>query len=195
MADHEITIKLRDAENKLATLMSDLQARDTELAGLKLTLKDREATINAQNAELATLRDNDKKRAEADEAVAVDTAFATYKDTKKLTDLDKEQMLLTYRGNRDLFNKLYPVVAPDQRHLQRTLSNRVNPAAQGGTHGTTVPMGGYQVHGQQVRNGSGNFAQDHFELTQRLMSEEKMPLEKATVEARKRLMAPPSVTT
>ena len=30
MADHEITIKLRDAETKLATLMSDLQARDTE---------------------------------------------------------------------------------------------------------------------------------------------------------------------
>lgn len=137
MADHEITIKLRDAETKLATLMSDLQARDTELAGLKLTLKDREATINAQNAELATLRDNDKKRAEADEAVAVDTAFATYKDTKKLTDLDKEQMLLTYRGNRELFDKLYPAVAPDQRHLQRTLSNRQSP----GTHvqGVGVP--------------------------------------------------------
>lgn len=137
MADKEITIQLRDAENKLATLMSDLQARDTELAGLKLTLKDREATIASQNVELATLRDNDKKRAEADEAVAVDTAFATYKDTKKLTDLDKEQMLLTYRGNRDLFNKLYPVVAPDQRHLQRTLSNRQSP----GTHvqGVGVP--------------------------------------------------------
>ena len=97
---------------------------------MKLTLKDREATIASQNVELATLRDNDKKRAEADEAVAaVDTAFATYKDTKTY-GLDKEQMLLTYRGNRPLFDQLYPVVAPDQRHLQRTLSNRQSP----GTH-------------------------------------------------------------
>ena len=47
-------------------------------------------------------------------------------------------MLLTYRMESRLFNKLYPVVAPDQRHhLQRTLSNRQSP----GTHvqGVGVP--------------------------------------------------------
>ena len=98
MADHEITIKLRDAETKLATLMSDLQARDTELAGLKLTLKDREATIASAKRRAGHVRDNDKKRAEADEAVAVDTASATTKTRRSFTDLDKEQMFSRIAG-------------------------------------------------------------------------------------------------
>ncbi len=143
MADHEFTIKLRDAENKLATLMSDLHARDTEVAGLKLTLKDRDATIASQNAELVMLRDNEKKRAEADEAAAINTAFATYQDAKKLTDLDKQQMLLTYRGDRDLFYKLYPTVAPDQRHLMRQIAPKaVRPSVEQGTTDARAIVGG-----------------------------------------------------
>ena len=143
MADHEITIKLRDAENKLATLMGDLQARDTEVAGLKLTRKDRDATIASQTAELVMLRDNEKKRAEADEAAAINTAFATYQDAKKLTDLDKQQMLLTYRGDRDLFYKLYPTVAPDQRHLMRQIAPKaMRPSVEQGTTDARAIVGG-----------------------------------------------------
>ena len=83
MADHEITIKLRDAETKLATLMSDLQARDTEVAGFKLTLKDREATIASANVEHYASRQRQEARGSR-RGGGVDTAFATYKDTKSL---------------------------------------------------------------------------------------------------------------
>lgn len=127
--NNETTIKLREVQDRLATLMSEKAVLasekaglETKVAGLSLELKDRDATISTQSSELKTLRDNEAKRAAADEGAAVDTAFATYKDVKKLSDLDKEQMLLTYRGNRELFSRLYPTVAPDQRHLMRTIA-------------------------------------------------------------------------
>jgi hypothetical protein len=69
-----------------------------------------------------TLRDEKQKRIEQDEVNAVDTAFATYKDSRNLTDASKKQMLLTYRHDRALFDELYPIVQPDQRHLLRNVA-------------------------------------------------------------------------
>jgi hypothetical protein len=125
----ENVVKLRDAETKVVALTNKVTEYETKVAGLELQLKDRNSKIDAITAELVTLRDDEKKRAEADEKAAVDNAFDTYKDAKKLTDADKRQMLLTYRNDRALFNELYPAVRADQRHLQLTISTRRNPAA------------------------------------------------------------------
>lgn len=212
MADVETTVKLREVQDKLATLMSEKAvlasekaALDTKVAGLSLELKDRDATISTQSSELKTLRDNEAKRAAADESAAVDTAFATYKDTKKLTDLDKEQMLLTYRGNPDLFAKLYPSVAPDQRHLQRNLSNRQNAATQ--QNGVPPVAAPPAYMNQNAWNGSANSIgvqapalqkRDYAEQLTRLSDAKVktgMPREQAIVEARRELTQAPAVLT
>lgn len=111
---HEDTIKLRDAEHKLSTL-------ETKCAGLELQLADRNSKVTSLEVEVKTLRDEAQKRVEADEAAAVETAFATYKDSHRLSDAHKTQMLLTYRADKKLFEQLYPSVAPDKRHLMRSL--------------------------------------------------------------------------
>lgn len=197
MADKEITVQLRDAENKVATLMSEKQGLETKVAGLELQLADRNGKVSSLEAELKTLRDNEAKRAEADETAAVELAFTTYKDTHKLTDAHKKQMLITLRNDPKLFSEIYPPVAADQRHLQRNLSARQSPGTQQGGHGQNVHLSAGGQYGQQVHTQQApvNFAQAHLDLTQKLMSEEKMPLDRATVEARRRLMAPPPVTT
>jgi len=212
MADQETTLKLRDAESKLATLMSEKavlasenQTLNTKVAGLSLELKDRDATISTQAAELKTLRDNEKLRADADEKTAVDTAFATYKDIKKLTDLDKEQMLLTYRGNPDLFLRLYPSVAPDQRHLQRNLSNRQSPATQ--QNGVPPVAAPPAFMNQNAWNGSSPSVgvqapalqkRDYAEQLTRLSDAKVktgMSREQAIVEARREMNQAPAVLT
>jgi hypothetical protein len=195
MADQDTTIKLRDAESKLATLMSEKNALETKAASLELQLADRNGKVASLELEVKTLRDEAQKRSESDETTAIELAFATYKDTHKLTDAHKKQMLLTYRHDRATFDQLYPTVAPDQRHLQRTLSNRQNAGVQQayGAHAQgSVQMSAHQGFGQQQ---PVNFAQAHYDLTQKLMSDEKLPLEKATVEARRRLTTAPGVST
>jgi hypothetical protein len=102
-------------------------------------------------------------------------------------------MLLTYRHDRPTFDTLYPPVAPDQRHLQRNLSNRQSPATQPVVNQWQPQGGSMPVNGQGVQ--PQNFAQAHLELTNRLMSDKKMPLELATVEARRQLMTPTPVPT
>jgi hypothetical protein len=200
MADQETVVKLRDAESKLATLMSEKavlasenQTLNTKVAGLELQLADRNGKLATLDTELKTLRDNEAKRAEADESAAIELAFATYKDTHKLTDAHKKSMLLTYRHDRATFDTLYPSVAPDQRHLQRNLSARQSPATQQNANQWRPQGGSMPTSGQGAQ--PQNFVQAHLELTKRLMSDEKMPLELATVEARRQLMAPAPITT
>lgn len=134
MSDKELEIKLRDAETKASTL-------EAKAAALELQLNDRTAKLTALESEIAALRDEADKRRLADETSAVETAFATYKDSHRLTDAHKKQMLLTYRSDPSLFATLYPPVAPDQRHLQRTLSARQSPgAATSGQQSGVPPM-------------------------------------------------------
>ena len=90
MADHEITIKLRDAETKLATLMSDLQARDTEVARIQTHLKDRDATIASQMSSwprFATTTRSVRKPTRRWRR----HGLRDLQRREKLTDLDKEQ--------------------------------------------------------------------------------------------------------
>jgi hypothetical protein len=148
MADE--VLKLRDAETKLATLMSEKavlanenQTLNTKVAGLELRLADRDSKLTAAETELKTLRDADTARKNADEIAAVDTAFATYKDAKQLTDANKKQMLLTYRNDRPLFDELYPMVAPDQRHLMRQIAPpAARPSPQQGAADARAIVGG-----------------------------------------------------
>jgi len=206
MADQETTIKLRDAETKLATLMSEKNQFETKVAGLELQLADRTSKVTALEAENKTLRDNEAKRAEADETAAIELAFATYKDTHKLTDAHKKSMLLTYRHDRLTFDTLYPPVAPDQRHLQRNLSARQSPATQqGGVPPVAAPPPFMLGHNAWAGNGQSVGmqapAQQKRDYAEHLMTlaEEKvkkgMPREQAIVEARRELTKAPPVHT
>jgi hypothetical protein len=112
-------------------------------------------------------------------------------------------MLLTYRNDRPLFDELYPAVAPDQRHLQRTLSARQNPATAQGVPPVAAPPAfmmnqnawngpsvGVQAQPQQKRDYAERLA---------ALTEEKvgkgMPREQAVVAARREMNQAPAVTT
>ena len=101
----ESSVKLKDAETTIGTLNSTIALKDTEIAG--------------KDAELKTLREDKAKRDEADLVAHVENAFLTYKDAKKLTDTDKEHMMIVARNNPAVFAKNYPPVPADQRHLLR----------------------------------------------------------------------------
>lgn len=130
MADE--SVKLRDAETQVATLMSERNALASKNATLELQLKERDGKLGALESEVITLRNDAKTRAENDEKKTVNVAFETYKDSHKLTDLHKESMLLTLRHNPEVFHKIYPEVAPANRHLMRDIGNRESPALQQG---------------------------------------------------------------
>jgi hypothetical protein len=199
----EVAIKLRDAENKLATLLADKQASETKVAGLELQLADKTSRVAALETEVKQLRDNEAKRAEADEVAAIEKAFATYKDTHKLTDAHKKSMLLTYRHDRPTFNTLYPEVAPNERHLQRTLSNR-QPGGDAAPQAIAAPPGMFTPRSAWAGGGMSSAsatAAQRGEVASKLatLTEEKvrkgMPRENAIIEARHELSAPPPVVT
>jgi len=212
MADQETVVKLRDAESKLTTLMSEKavlasenQTLNTKVAGLELNLADRNSKLAAAELELKTLRDNEAKRAEADESAAIELAFATYKDTHKLTDAHKKSMLLTYRHDRATFDTLYPSVAPDQRHLQRNLSARQSPATQ--QNGVPPVAAPPAFMNQNAWNGSSPSVgvqapalqkRDYAEQLTRLSDAKVktgMSREQAIVEARREMNQAPAVLT
>jgi hypothetical protein len=203
----ENVVKLRDAETKVVALTNEKATLETKVAGLELQLADRTSKVTALEAEVKTLRDNEAKRAETDETAAIELAYATYKDTHKLTDAHKKSMLLTYRHDRETFDKLYPPVAPDQRHLQRNLSNRTSPATQ---HGHGIPPvaapptvmlghnawagGGHSVGVQAPAGQKRDYAEQIMRLTDEKVRK-GMPREQAVVEARRELtQAPPAHT-
>jgi hypothetical protein len=206
----ENVVKLRDAETKVVALTNEKATLETKVAGLELQLADRTSKVTALEAEVKTLRDNEAKRAETDETAAIELAYATYKDTHKLTDAHKKSMLLTYRHDRETFDKLYPPVAPDQRHLQRNLSNRTSPGIQqgGGVPPVAAPPA-FMLNQNAWAGGNGNGqpvgfqapAQQKRDYAERLttLAEEKvkagMPREKAIVEARRELTQAPPVHT
>jgi hypothetical protein len=218
----DTVLKLRDAESKLATLTnekavlandkailaSENQTLTTKVAGLELQLADRNSKVTGLEAELKTLRDNETKRAQADETAAVDLAYATYKDKKNLTDANKKQMLLTYRNDRPLFDELYPPVAPDQRHLQRTLSARESPAVRQGQGVPPVAAPPSVMLGHNAWNGGGGqmvgvqappqqkraYAEQIATLTDEKVKK-GMSREQATVDARRELTQAPPVLT
>jgi hypothetical protein len=196
---NEIAIKMRDLEQAKSTL-------ETKVAGLELQLSERGAKVTALEVEVTKLRDEAKAREEADVAAKVELAFATYRDTHKLTDAHKRAMRITLLNDPKLFDEMYPPVAPDQRHLQRTLSARPSPAAP--THGVppvAAPPPFMMSQNAWAGGGTGVGAQANAaqkrEYGERLtaLAEEKvrkgMARELAIVEARRELTQSSSAQT
>lgn len=193
MNDKEIQIKMRDLEATKSTL-------ETKVAGLELQLADRNAKAATLESEVKTLRDEAKAREDADVAAKVELAFATYKDTHKLTDAHKRAMRITLLNDQKLFDEMYPPVAPDQRHLQRTLSARPSPSQGNGSDSPVVHMSAWAV-GTMPGNGMGAPMHDKRAFGDRLLAltDEKVKKgvsrEQAVVEARRELLEQSSATT
>lgn len=130
------TITLSDHEAKVTTAVAAAVTTEVAKATAPLTLQltDVKASLESaiaskalSDAKIVELTDQLKKR-DADAVTArVDEAFDTYKDTKKLSDDDKAAMPIVLSTNPELFNKLYPRVTADKKHLLSVLSTDTSP--------------------------------------------------------------------
>lgn len=145
--DPEATKKLTTLETEKTVWMTErttlLSERDTAVAknaGLELELKSALADVAAKDEQLKKLTDEANARLMADRETRVEEAFGTYKDAKRLTDGDKDQMRVYLSSNPAGFEKLYPKVEPDKRHLLANIAgagaDKANAAtaAQDGPH-------------------------------------------------------------
>lgn len=158
-ADEETT--MADMNDKNATTTIALSEAQTKVAELSLQLKDESARADKAEGELKTLREWKVTREEKDLADRVSEAFDTYKDERKLTDGDREAMLIVLKANAKLFEERYPRVSADKRHLLRDLTPQRTPQS----------------------GGSSTVVETHAELTKRLMSERKLSYPDAQCEA------------
>jgi hypothetical protein len=127
-------------------LLSEAQAKNAELT---LTLKDRDARISALEAELVSLRDW-KATEEASKIQAeVDEAYETYRDSKNLTDADRETLLVVCKAAPDAFRRLYPRVPVTQRHLLRSIVP-ARPAVSGNEVKTGAPSVDVDARAKQL---------------------------------------------
>jgi hypothetical protein len=126
---------LKDLEVKAAELsctLKDVQGK----------LSDAEKVVAAKDAEIATLKADAAKRAEEAAKARIDEAFDTYKDTKKLGDADKEAMAIILSSKPDTFEKLYPRVTADKRHLLGMVATGASTARQPRTDGALPAQAG-----------------------------------------------------
>lgn len=123
----EATVALRNSETKAGDAVLKLKDAEGKVAELTLSLKEATAAKEKGETELVELRKRLADRDQRDLTDRVDEAFGTYKDSHKLTDLDKEMMLLVLTNKPEVFEKKYPKVAPDQRHLMRDLTTERDP--------------------------------------------------------------------
>jgi hypothetical protein len=117
----EINKELEAAHAEKATLMSEKAVLNTANAELTLKLKDAESKVSTLEGEVKSLRDWKGEREASDLKSEVDTAFETYKDAKKLSDKDREHMLVLCKAAPESFRAMYPKVEPSKRHLLRDL--------------------------------------------------------------------------
>jgi phage I-like protein len=101
------TISLADHETKLTAATAELQ----------LTLKDANSKLELSNTRIAeletqlvSLRESENARESKRKSERVDAAFGQYRDAKKLSDLDKEAMVVLLDSKPEIFEKLYPVI-------------------------------------------------------------------------------------
>lgn len=147
----EVTVALTEAKTKLAEL--------------SLALKDETARADKAETEVVSLRDWKTKRETKDLEERVDLAFETYKDARKLTDADKEAMLIVLSAKPETFEKQYPKVKAGERHLLRNVTEtREAPAL-------------------QVLEGGQSLTETFAETTDRLMREKKISFEAAQNQA------------
>lgn len=183
-------IALKDAQEKAKGLEGQLAAKDGEVKALNekvsardqlLTAKDQEITaltekvsardtlLTSKQGEIDALQKRVdeqavalKSHAEAEEKRVVGERHLTYKDTKKMSE---ESMLALFRSDRALFDKEFPAIDPDKRHL---LSSVTPPAPPG-----------------QAPTSAGNSAAANVVqlCVEKLMKERKLNLSDARVEA------------
>jgi phage I-like protein len=102
--------------------LSDRLVRaEGEASKATLLLRERDATIETQRAELVTLREEKARRHDADVVAAVEQAFLTYKDARKLTDAQKPHLLRFAKADLAGFHALYPPVPTHQTYLMRDI--------------------------------------------------------------------------
>lgn len=132
--------KIKELEATNAVLLSEkstIAAKEAALttanAELSLKLTDATATVAKLEGEVKALSDWKAKREEDDLKAEVDTAFETYKDTKKLSDKDREHMLVLCKAAPESFRALYPKVEVGKRHLLRDITPKDPTAAGAGS--------------------------------------------------------------
>ncbi len=102
--------------------MSDrLTAAEGEASRATLLLAERDQALETLRAENATLLAEKTARHDADVVAAVDQAFATYKDARKLTDAQRPHLLRFAKADLAGFHALYPPVPVHQTYLMRDL--------------------------------------------------------------------------
>lgn len=94
-----------------------------KISKLTTTMADRDAKIVSLDGEIATLKAEIAKRDEIELAREVDEVIAVYKDSRGLSDKQKPALLSLIKADAKSFRDLYPKVAPEQRHLQRNLTD------------------------------------------------------------------------
>jgi hypothetical protein len=119
----ELSVSLKDHETKLTDTTVKLTAAEAKVASLSLDLKDETTKREAVEAELVTLREwKATEETKAFDARLTD-AFDSYKDVKKLNEDDRESMKLELKADPARFEKRYPTISADKRHLQRNLTD------------------------------------------------------------------------
>lgn len=142
--DKALAVQLGEEKQRAATVTAERDVLAGERASLTLRLKDAEARaadaatqLADRDAQIVALRSQIDQRDAAEREAAITLAFDTYKDARKLTDDDKAAMRVVLKADRALFAKLYPAVAPNQRHLMADLTGRRD----AGTTTSTAPAG------------------------------------------------------
>ncbi|WP_394847391.1 phage protease [Pendulispora brunnea] len=113
-----------DVARANASLAEERAARDaaeTELKALRAWRQEHETAAEKMAADVKELREWRAAREERDTRDEVEVAFSTYKDSKRLVESDKADMLAMCKAVPDSFRRMYPPVPPDQRHLLRQI--------------------------------------------------------------------------
>lgn len=111
--------KVKEADGKIATLTLDLNEAKTA-----------KATVDAELVELRAWK-TDRETKDFDARIA--EAFGVYKDSKKLTEIDRDSMRVELKHAPETFEKRYPKIPPGNGHLFRevaTGNGKREPAAQ-----------------------------------------------------------------
>lgn len=109
------TVKMKVGEEKATALAA-------EKAELSLKLKEAVTELSTANERIATLEKTIAETSSREAAAKVDAAFLTYKDSKGLKETDKADMAVFLKASPESFERMYPPVAADKRHLFRDLT-------------------------------------------------------------------------
>lgn len=146
-------------------LVIALRDANGQIGGLTLELKDTKHKLAVAEAEAEHLKTVLQSRDEQDLMNEVHVAFETYKDKKSLTAKDRPHMMSFAKSNPEAFRAMYPVVPAGQRYLMRDVAPpapKANADLMSSSDGSPLSLS---------------------DLTNKLMSEKKLPFASAQNEA------------